>query len=516
MSPVKLLTVGMTLHDHNISYFDGEQVRYCKFERIKQIKHFKFDTLWEWIKEAEDTWGIKIEDIDEIALDLDPDKVSMEFFNSKEYQGIYTSERLYYKIPDKSNPFTKYGVKNIWHINHHYAHSLSSWMLEDPNNRPSIRVVVDGAGDGRTVTVFKHNKLIKFIPVTNGSIGFGMEEIGTWLGIDSFLQIDHPGKIMGLQSYGNIDFEFLKTLEQFGMDEVSSIFDRTLWAQHKKDEFLSRMVPLDWVKTVHERVGDLLVEFFSTYADPDDVISYTGGVAQNVIWNTKLIKKFKNLIIPPHSSDEGTSLGSLEFLRIRNNLPPMKLNNFPYVQSDVAPSTAPNKDAVSFAADALSKGKIVGWYQGHGEIGPRALGHRSILMDPRIPNGKEIINAVKKRENYRPFGASILQEHLNDYFIEGINDRYMLFVNTFKKSGFESITHVDGTCRVQSVSNDGGSFRQLLEEFYALTGCPILLNTSLNVNGKPIAGYTESAKDLFYSSPIDYMIIGDEILKKQD
>ena len=514
MKPIKLLTVGMTLHDHNISYFDGYEVRYCKLERIKQIKHFRFNTIWEWIKEAENIWGIKIEDIDEIALDMDPKEVSMEFFNSVEYQGIYNSDSLYYKIPDISNPFIKYGVKNVWHLNHHYAHALSSWMLEDPNNKPTIRIVIDGAGDGKTVSVFKDNKLIKTVHRLNGSIGFCMEEAGEWLGIESSLPLDHPGKLMGLQSYGNTDLDFLKKLEEFGIDDVLSIFDRNLWAQHKGDEFLSRMVPLDWIKTVHERVGDLLVDFFSHYAAPDDVISYTGGVAQNVIWNTKLIKRFKNIIIPPHSSDEGTSLGSLEFLRIKNNLPPMKFKNFPYVQSDTAPNNESTNQTMLFAADALSKGKIVGWYQGHGEIGPRALGHRSILMDPRIPNGKEIINAVKKRENYRPFGASILQEHLTDYFVEGIDDRYMLFVNTFRHPGFEAITHVDGTCRVQSVPNDGGSFRKLLEEFYALTGCPILLNTSLNVNGKPIAGYTESAIDLFYSSPIDHMIIGDTVLNK--
>ncbi|NDD59261.1 MAG: hypothetical protein EBZ47_08465, partial [Chlamydiae bacterium] len=162
------------------------------------------------------------------------------------------------------------------------------------------------------------------------------------------------------------------------------------------------------------------------------------------------------------------------------------------------------------------EGKIVAWYQGHGEIGPRALGHRSILMDPRIQNGKDIINRVKNREFYRPFGTSVLSEYAKEYFDLNFENPYMLYLGTTQKSNLQSITHVDGTCRAQTVNESFDyAFRKLLEFFHELSGCPVLLNTSLNEAGKPIAGWIDNAINLFKSTAIDVLVIGDTIYKKQ-
>ena len=152
------------------------------------------------------------------------------------------------------------------------------------------------------------------------------------------------------------------------------------------------------------------------------------------------------------------------------------------------------------------------WYQGNGEVGPRALGNRSILLDPRIPNGKDIINTVKNREHYRPFGASVLSEFKKEYFDLDFENPYMLYVGKCQKENLKSITHVDGTCRVQTVNT--GVFRQLLQEFHAITGCPVLLNTSLNNAGKPIASTVASAMLEFNNGLIDVFIHGDKIYEK--
>ncbi len=509
---MKLLAIGLSEHDHNASYFDGTSVRYHKFERTKQVKHFRFENAWEWIQELERLWDFKISDIDEVAIDFNP----FVFTNSPidYYDDIFNNKVLYSKIPDSHNPFKIYGVNNIFHLNHHYAHSLSTWMLEDKDNKPTTRIVIDGIGDGNSVSVFKNDQLVKIVKINSGSIGIEMENVGEWLGVKSNLTIDMAGKVMGLQSYGNIDYDFLKKISKYSIEEIKEIFDTVKWKDHKGDELLHKLTPLDWIKTVHEYVGDLLVDFFGQFANSNEVISYSGGVAQNVVWNTKLLKNFKNIIIPPHSSDEGTSLGSLEFLRIKNNLPDFKINNFPYIQSDHSPDSEPTEETIKFAAQLLASNKIVGWYQNNGEAGPRALGNRSILMNPTIPNGKKIINNVKQRENYRPFGASVLLENVLDYFEEEISDPYMLFTNKFKVNIFPAITHIDGTCRVQTVKKDDSVYRKLIEEFYKITGKAIILNTSLNINGKPIAGYPENAIDLFYNSSIDCMIIGNLILTK--
>ena len=508
---MKLLSISMTYHDNNASYFDGENVYYHKFERTKQEKHFCYENSWEWIKDVEYLWGINIKDIDQVVIDFDPTTYTK---NPEGFEELSINNKVSYKIPDLSNPFLIHGIKNIWHINHHYAHAISTWMLEDENNIPETRIVIDGVGQGRTYTIFKNEEIVRFGLVENGSIGLIMADIGPFLGVDSKNSNDNAGKIMGLQSYGNIDKDYLNKIKTSSIDEISNIFSWTEWEHHKGDKILASHTKLDWIKTIHEQVGELIVDLFSQYINKDDVVSYSGGIAQNVVWNTKLLKKFKNIIIPPHASDEGTSLGGIEFLRKQNNLPRFTLNNFPYSQSDNKPKNNPTDETIKLAARLLSEGNIIGWYQGHGEIGPRALGNRSILMDPRIKDGKQIINEVKKREFYRPFGASILSEHVLDYFENDNEDEFMLFTNNFITDKFPAITHIDGTCRVQTVKNRNPMFRKLIEEFYNLTGCSIILNTSLNINGKPIAGYKENAIDLFDSSTIDYMFIGDTVLKK--
>ena len=512
---MKLLGISLMNHDNNVSYFNGEEVYYHKFERTKQQKHFWYETIWEIIKDAEKLFNFNIEEIDQVAIDYDAIK-----FNNGEipdgFVALTNYNKNYYKVPDHANIFSIHGVKELWHLNHHYAHAMSTWMLEDENNLPSTRIVIDGVGQARTYTVFKNNKIVRYGKIENGSIGLAMEDVGPMLGIISQNTHDNAGKIMGLQPYGNVDIDFLNKTKQYSIDEINQVFNFERWIEHKGDLLLASHSRLDWIRTVHEAVGDLIVDLFLEYADEEDVVSYSGGVAQNVVWNTKILNKFKNLIVGPHSGDEGTSLGAIEILRQLNNLPKFKIKNFPYCQNDIAPKDKPTDETIKVAAQLLSEGKIIGWYQGYGEVGPRALGNRSILMDPRIKDGKKIINNVKNREFYRPFGASVLYENIKDYFEFNNKDPYMLFTNNFIVNDFPAITHVDNTCRVQTVEKDNSCFRKLIEEFYKITGCAIVLNTSLNVNRKPIAGYAENAIDLLWNSPIDYVIIGNTIFKKYD
>jgi carbamoyltransferase len=281
------------------------------------------------------------------------------------------------------------------------------------------------------------------------------------------------------------------------------------WRHFAGDQLLADHNLLTWISTVHERAGDALLDYFKKYADKTDVISYTGGVAQNVIWNTKLKNYFPNLIIPPHCADDGLSLGAIEWLRIKHNLPKFTLENFPFCQTDILPEFKLTEDAINTSAKLLSTGKTVAWYQGHGELGPRALGNRSIFLDPRIVNGKEIVNLIKNRETYRPFGAVVLEEH-KDIFNLKYENPYMLYVGESDINKFPSITHIDNTCRIQTVKNENTELRKLLEKFYEITGCPVLLNTSLNLAGKPIAGNPRDAVELFYNSTLDSLFVGND------
>jgi carbamoyltransferase len=477
---MKLLGLSLVGHDHSAAYFDGEILRYHKFERSKQIKRFRFGNFNDLEMGLKNIWNISINEMDDIA----------------------TCNGPIYEL-------------NCEIVPHHYAHALSVYPLI--RKIPDLSFVIDGIGDNKTWSVFHKNyklKIINYGTLDKGSIGYGIIKAGTILNIKSSNKVDIAGKAMGLQSYGTVDEEYLNIIRKYNMNNIKDIFSYDNWMNYKGDNLVSELTKLNWLKTIHFRIEELLVDFFSEFASPDDVIGYSGGVAQNVVWNTALKKHFKNLHIVPHSGDEGLSLGCVEWLRQKHNLPMFDMSEFPYMESDVSPPDIPTDETISLIAKKLAEGQTVAWYQGHGEIGPRALGNRSILMDPRMSNGKEIINRIKNRENYRPFGASVLVEYAKDYFDMEWEDEYMLFTTKVKSDILPSITHVDGTCRVQTVGNKNPIFRKLLEEFYKLTGCPVLLNTSLNLAGKPIAGYPENAIELLKSSSLDCAVIGNHIYLK--
>ena len=289
------------------------------------------------------------------------------------------------------------------------------------------------------------------------------------------------------------------------------------WIEYKESELLARHAILDFINTVHSKTCSIIVELFKKHApNKNAVISYSGGVAQNVVINTELKKEFPNLIIAPHSSDEGLSLGAIEWLRKKHSLPKFKIDCFPFAQSDQAPSSFASIETIKKTALLLANNKTVAWYQAHGEIGARALGNRSIVFNPANQNGKKIVNKIKNREMYRPFGCSVLEDSFEKYFI-GNKDYYMLLTSMVReqyKDLLQSVTHIDGTCRVAVVNQQFNPiFYSLINEFYKLTNIPILLNTSLNVASRPIAGSERDAIDLFNSTEcLDAVVIGNKII----
>ena len=168
-------------------------------------------------------------------------------------------------------------------------------------------------------------------------------------------------------------------------------------------------------------------------------------------------------------------------------------------------------------AKLISEDNIVGWYQGKMEWGPRALGNRSILADPRISKMKDILNEkIKHRESFRPFAPSILEEYISEYFELDIPSPYMLFVANVKKPDkIPAVTHVDGTGRLQSVSkNSNPLYYDLISEFYKITNIPVIINTSMNVMGEPIVNTPEQAHKMIIKTDMDYLVIGNHLVKK--
>ena len=207
---------------------------------------------------------------------------------------------------------------------------------------------------------------------------------------------------------------------------------------------------------------------------------YMGGVALNCSANRNLGKYFDNIWIMPCPGDAGSSLGAAALAYGKQ----IHWTNA-YLGTDI-PGAYPVDNIVA----GLLRDRIVGVASGRAEFGPRALGNRSLLADPRGSEIKDQVNEIKRRQKFRPFAPVILEEHVDQYFDMPCgfsNSRYMQVIACCRHPDlFPAIVHHDGTSRVQTVPNDGSGIRQLLEAWYAQTGCPMLLNTSLNIRGEPM------------------------------
>lgn len=497
---MKFLGLRLCEHDSNITYSDGKQIKYYKPERDYQIKHFGYQDLSSWTKII-NKWNINPKDISAIGIVLDCFR----------YPHIKCNESKLFEIIEISL-FKLFGFEcPIFRIDHHYAHLLSCWTS---NINYDSGFVFDGFGDDfASHSLFKDNKrLIKNNIKEFESLGRILGYIGSNIKIQGN-GLDMAGKIMALKAYGIKKFN--TPYEPYDLNSLDKLWYNNNFFSNKSIKNNFKEI-CDNVKYCHEETEKIYVNHFAKNTNIDDIIFYSGGIAQNTIINSKIKEKRKNLFIPPHCNDEGISLGIVEFLRIYFNQDKFDTNGYPYWQSDEKPNSSPSTETIKKTARFLNEEKIVGWYQGNGEIGSRALGNRSILMNPSIKNGKEVLNQkVKHREWFRPFGASILREEVSNYFNWNEESPYMLYVmDIIDKESFSPITHEDKTCRIQTVSKNLEHYYSLINEFKNLSGIPMLLNTSLNNGGKPISGSISDAFNLFSTTDIDILVIGDDIYKK--
>lgn len=488
---MKFLGLRLCDHDSNITYTDGTTVRYLKSERLHQIKHHGYKNFTSWIDDIKH-WNIDFSSLDGIAIVADAENLPIKVEKNLIFQQV--------------SDFLGISTCPVFIVDHHFAHALSCWPIVDPA-KVDTDFVFDGYGDFlRSHTVFKGGTIVSTSDAA--SVGILLSDWGTNIGIEGH-ELDISGKVMALKSYGVVNQQFLDKFSNNTILQADEVFDPGNWLPYKTDN------NKDWLASAHKFVEDKFVEYFLKFASPNDVITHSGGVAQNICVNSRLKETFKNLNIPPHTPDEGLSLGCVEFLRQLHDQPKFDTAGFPFWQDEISPEE-PTADTISQVAGYLAQGKIVAWFQGKGEIGPRALGNRSILMRPDLENGKDTINLkVKHRENYRPFGCSVLAEHANSYFDCDYDSPYMLYsVKVKNPLLLPSVTHVDGTSRIQTVNDTHPVFYNLLSEFYKQTGLPVLLNTSLNINKKPIASTSDDAMGLFNSTNIDILCIGNTIYTK--
>jgi len=270
-------------------------------------------------------------------------------------------------------------------------------------------------------------------------------------------------------------------------------------------------------KTVLKIVDDLY-EITKEYNNGN--LCLAGGSFLNCNANYKILKrsKFDNIFIYPAAGDDGLAAGAALYVyhHINGNDKKEYTNSeIVYTGGEYKNDTIGEKYDPVKVAELISKSKIIAWYQGKSEYGPRALGNRSFLANPTDPNMKDILNSrVKFREWFRPFAPSVIEEYCQDYFDIDVPSPFMLYTCPVKnKELVPSITHIDGTARVQTVNKeDNPKYYQLIKEVEKFTGIPMVLNTSLNVNGQPIVETIEEALELFEKSDIDGIVINDRMI----
>lgn len=494
-------------HDSNLSMVTSTGiVRYVKLERVVQAKHKKGNV--EWVKFQCEQAGFR------------PDVIAYSDGN-RNGLGMCMRGELSSEVAPLSGLFDV----PTFCIDHHYAHILSAWPLLSKMNAGSIRgVCIDGRGDhDMKCSVIEspfdiHRARVLYSDVTSSYCLF-LNRVGLLMGLSGG-ELDFAGKIMGICAYGRVSEGYVR----FVLDYlVGHSLNELLLCSFRGREIaeLCRLKDncfLDWIASVNEAIFRRIRILIEGYQDGSHVMIYAGGCALNTVYNERLRERV-HLVIPPHCYDGGISLGCVQYLALREKKV-LDLPGFPFAQSgdDVGYASA---QTIQKVVDLLSDGMIVGWCQGRGELGPRALGHRSILMNPSLRDGKDVINhRIKKREYWRPFAASIMAEDSKMILGEWRSCPYMLHavrVDAQWRKKLPSVIHEDMTCRFQTVENEAETktFHSLIRSFKNKTGVPALLNTSYNRAGSPIADSRDDILSAFESLDLDAVCIGDELIMKE-
>ena len=450
----------------------------------------------------------------------------------------------------------------IDYIDHHLSHIASSYYPSNFDH--AICISIDGFGDFASVVIAegKGSKInIKEKIFFPDSLGIFYEMMTQLLGFENF---GDEYKLMGLSSYGqptykeailNTLFEDSKTFKlnkkyfahtdknfsyKFnGIPSQNKIYKDEIFNFIKKEDIENDKENLAAsIQSVYEEFFFQIIKRAKELIKSDN-LCLAGGCSLNSVANGKLDKShgISKLFIPYAPGDAGGAIGSAlvssykhQEQKIDNLQNPFLGPNFSdedikkfistIDRSRIAVKKINESDLLEFVAKEISNSKIIGWFQEKMEFGQRALGNRSILADPRNKNIRDIINQkIKRRESFRPFAPSIIENCKNEWFEFQIsNNHYMesvIKIKPDKKDIVPSVVHVDGSCRVQIVSEKTNLlFYKLINKFYDLTGVPILLNTSFNEN-EPIVCNIQEAYNCFYRTDMDILVLNNFILLKK-
>ena len=557
-------------------FVDGKLIAASEEERFRRIKHwagFPSMSIEFCLNEA----NVTIDKVDAICIGRDPyakifSKIYFTLFNFKKIKNLLLNRlQNRKKIKSVKDEFANlFNVKSsffnnkIHFIEHHKAHLASSFFASSFNQ--SAILSIDGSGDfTTTMLAIGHNNKIKIIDSINfpTSVGLFYTAFTQYLG---FYNYGDEYKIMGLAPYGNpiyIDklkkIIFLKPNGLFDWDKsyfvnfgdinldytnniptISILFSNkfeSLFGKSRKPSDEISQFHKDLASSVQFYCEEIIIHLINHLHSKTGLknICIAGGVSQNSVANGKIIAKtnFEKIYIPSAGHDAGLSIGAALYyynqILSKPRIEPLYsaftgshytnqyIENL-LISKNIKYSYYNDEILFDVVTDMLIKPGVVGWFTGKAEFGPRALGARSIIADPRNPNAKELLNLkIKKRESFRPFAPSILKEYVSEYFTISDNVPFMekVFpIKIDKQTKIPAVTHVDGTGRLQTVCKDiSPRYYGLIEKFMTKTGVPILLNTSFNEN-EPIVNSPEEALNCFLRTEMDMLVLENFIITR--
>ena len=464
----------------------------------------------------------------------------------KDEYGISEYDKCYYLNSDTLEGGTKVHYEQLIpakeHINclHHLSHAACGFYQTDYEE--ALIVSFDGGGNDGFFNVYhaEDRNTITLLDKYNLDLGFPYMSFGDYLGDirkEPALNIGnlvYSGKIMGLCSYGDVIEEWLPYFEEYyrkkpdGLNYISFLSDLgdECGLDFNVNDRFTGQTGWDIAKTSQIAFENVFMEMTQPFLDkfPNLPLIIVGGCALNILLNYKLhIELDRPVFVPPNPNDCGIAVGM-----ILNHMKPEKAIDVTYAGTEVLDkhtlmSHVEERRGIPLTtgnlSDDLANGKIVGVVRDTSEHGPRALGNRSIICNPAYPDMKDILNAkVKNREWYRPFAPVCKLEDVSKYFDFEGESRWMGFCPTVKEEWREklvSITHIDGTARVQTVTEEQNPWLyNLLTEFEEKTGIGVLLNTSFNVNGRPILSRYSDAIKVYDATQMDCLVLQDFYFRK--
>ncbi len=563
--PKHVLGISCFYHDSAAALLrDGQIVAACQEERLSRKKHdagFPAHAVRYVLKEA----GIGPEQLDAVGF-YDKPLLKFErmlstyiatfprsFGSFRKAMPVWVKEKLW--VPSLIRKELKPYAGPIFFAEHHMSHAASCFLVS-PFEEAAI-LTVDGVGEwatasfgvgkGSDITLFKE---IRF----PHSLGLLYSAFTYYLG---FKVNSAEYKVMGLAPYGkpvhfdrimsemiqlNDDGSFKLNMKYFsydyGLTMTNGAFDEFFGGPPRKAETWMNEREFDIAASV-QKVCEEVVLRMTRYIHKETGLAnlcMAGGVALNCVANGRVIREtpFKNLFVQPAAGDAGGAVGVAHYIHNTLDKQPRgkawthayygpgytEAEIREYLEAKRVPFEAlAEKELLAKTARLIADGNVVGWFQGRMEFGPRALGGRSILADPRDPKMRDTLNMkIKFREGFRPFAPSVLADRASQWFDIDCDSPYMLLVAQVRegKRTIPSVTHVDNSARLQTVTRaESPLYYGLIEEFEKITGVPIVINTSFNVRGEPIVCTPHDAYLCFMRTNMDYLVVGPYLLDKK-